>query len=249
MLLSQLAIGRLCPSEPGIPWPIEQTLLDVPDRRVKQRIKISLFAHGMSPRVPAFGKLLESSPTFHGHAWLFDQESEDDVPPPPFFSLDIDIGSQRGLHLYCDDEGGCYTALRRGAWQLDVVRWATQHRDPIRLANLNLAMLLWERVRRSGQVNGHSARIVAPCYDDYGFGGELGVQFFRDNSGFNPEWPFVIPEDSEPESATRCSLYVMFQRRALFTCSWGFGSSGPVASVYSDLGHFHGPLLRWAESP
>jgi hypothetical protein len=151
------------------------------------------------------------------------------------------------LHIYWD-RSSLYALLRRGLWQQDILRWATRHRDPIRLANLNLARLLLERLHRDGQINGRFAHAAAPCYDEYGFGGELDIQFYRDDPNTEPVWPYVIPEDAEPDARSRSSLYVQFGRRSLFTCSWGFINMVPAASVYSDLGHFHGPLLRWAQS-
>ena len=64
----------------------------------------------------------------------------------------------------------------------------------------------------------------------------------------NPAWPYFNPEDGEPDSKNLDCIYVSWDRKTLYTVKWGEGDSGVVASVYSELGHFHEPLLRWAQS-
>jgi hypothetical protein len=243
MLLARVVLEHFRLQGPAF-WPTAANVADVSGRCVKQPIKVTLFAHEMEPELPLRAEILKNNPVRGGHMHLFDDPN---AKPDPFCSMEITVGGREVFSLFWG-EACCHAWMSPGPWQPDIIRWATKHQDPIRLANLNLVRHLLGRLRRDGYMQDRYPRVAALCFDDYGFGGELEIWLSRPEGLTDPFWPFSVPEDAEPEHENKCLLHVMFGRRSLLDCSWSVGEEGWRARVYSDLGHFHEPLLRWAQS-
>jgi hypothetical protein len=242
-----LILVKLWSTQAGLQGLTQHTIRDLSQRRCKQRIDLELFAHGMDPVLPAQINPLESSPVAEGYQRLFDAEdSETDPPPFPFFVLNANVGGKNKLHAYLDCDGNCSANISTGPWLIDVFRWATQYTDPRRFADLYAAGHVVRKMVRGGHVRAGSADITVFCCDDNGFGGDLRIQLFTE--GLDPVWPYITSENGEPNSRDQCNLYVKLDRQTLFHVRWGQRDGLPVVSVYSELGHFHEPLLRWAQS-
>ena len=237
-------VEKLRPVEPVERWPIREMIRNLPDRRCKQRIEIELFSHIMGLEIPPNVFPLEDSPVADGYEHLFDADDQEYVPPA-FVALYVKVGGRRVLHAWWGDGGDCFAWIDKGAWLPDVLRWATEHTDSRRLANIDLARQLINALVRGGHFRDGHANLTTFCCDNRGFGGDLKIQA-RCKADCEPRWPYITPADGTPTNRWENNLCVALGRRFLFTADWGEGESGPVADVYSELGHFHEPLLRWA---
>jgi hypothetical protein len=227
--------------------PIRHIIRDLRNRRCKQKLIIEAFAHRMDLALPPKINPISESPVADGYQYLFDEDDpQTDVLPDDFAVLEITAGGRRRLHAFWNKQGDCFASCDLGPWLTDGLHWATQHKDPRRLADLNLVRHLVGGLVRGGHVTNGFADLTTFCCDDSGFGAELKIQLFSPER--DPAWPYVNPEDGEPDFRTCSSLYVGLDRRTLFSAKWGEADSGLIVSMYSELGHFHEPLLRWAKS-
>ena len=137
MLLARVVLERFRLQGPAF-WPAVENVADVPGRCVKQPIKVTLFAHEMEPELPLRAEILKYNPVRGGHMHLFDDPN---AKPDPFCSMEITVGGREVFSLFWG-EGCCHAWMSPGPWRSDIIRWATKHQDPIRLANLNLVRLL-----------------------------------------------------------------------------------------------------------